>query len=94
MVILPPQEFLEFILDCGITEITWPFDGTVHDIDDLLDSSYAERLSIKWGANVSYSQLNILYALRTEIVKEVCQRAFEKIYSHEEFMQIFGKNYI
>lgn len=27
-------------------------------------------------------------------LKAVCQYRFEQIYSHEEFMKVFGKNYI
>ena len=27
-------------------------------------------------------------------LKQVTQMAFEKIYSHEEFMRVFGKNYL
>lgn len=74
MGILPPQDFLEFIIDCGIDEITWPFDGKVHLVEELLDPVYAEKLFIKWGTSVSYPYLNRLYYIRTEIIKEVCQR--------------------
>lgn len=28
------------------------------------------------------------------MLKEYCQQEFEKLHSHEEFMKIFGKNYI
>ena len=28
------------------------------------------------------------------MLKRVCQERFEEIYSHEEFMRIFGKSYL
>lgn len=27
-------------------------------------------------------------------IKEQCQRAFEKVYGHEKFMEVFGKSYL
>jgi hypothetical protein len=28
------------------------------------------------------------------MIEQECQRRFEEIYSHEEFMEVFGKNYL
>lgn len=77
--ILTPIEFLQFIKDIGIDSIIWPFDDNKeYDIDLLLsDSSYYDLLNA--NGVVDYEFLDILYASRTSILKDVVKK-YKTIY--------------
>lgn len=57
------------------------------------------KASEKWGCWV-WLRHDIHMELHTQnpaldrMLKRVCQERFEEIYSHEEFMEVFGKSYL
>lgn len=64
-------------------------------------SGSRRKAADKWGCwvwlNHDYHtgaygiQYNAIESLK---LKQACQRAFEQLYGHERFMDVFGKNYL
>jgi len=57
------------------------------------------KASEKWGCWVwlrhdIHMELHQQNPELDRMIKRACQERFEEIYSHEEFMEVFGKNYL
>lgn len=74
--ILSANEFVDFIKKLKINEII--IDDKIIPTEKLLEEPFYSMIQIKNGESVNYSRMNSYYANRTEILKYIVNKYYEK----------------
>lgn len=79
--------------ECFVTGSTWNLDR--HHVYHGPRRAAAERYGCWiWLRHDIHMEVHDRNKELDRILQQTCQRRFEEIYSHEEFMDVFGKSYL